>query len=99
MDYTLIYTKPAAQDLEQIVRYIAQDNPRAAEKVGLALVTLAESLTAMPHRGARVRDRGGVFKVVLPPYIVLYRVDEDRRQVRIQRFWDARRDPKSLRTE
>jgi toxin ParE1/3/4 len=99
MDYRLIYTKPAARDLEEIVRYIAQDNPRAAEKVGLILVTLAESLTQMPYRGSRVRDRGGVYKVVSPPYVVLYRVDEDRRMVRIQRFWHARRDPKSLRTE
>lgn len=51
MDYRLIYTKPAEQDLEKIVRYVALDNPRAAERVGLELVELAESLTQMPHRG------------------------------------------------
>jgi len=99
MDYRLIYTKPAERDLERIVRYIAPDNPRAAEKIGLELVELAESLTQMPHRGAPVRDRAGVRKVIHAPYIVLYRVDEARRMVRVQRFWHAKRDPQSLRTE
>jgi toxin ParE1/3/4 len=99
MGYRLIYTKPAERDLEKIVRYIAPDNPRAAEKLGLELVELAESLTQMPHRGAPVRDRVGVRKIIHPPYILLYRVDEARRMVRVQRFWHAKRDPQTLRTE
>ena len=99
MDYRLIYTKPAERDLENIVRYIARDDPRAAERVGLELVALAESLTQLPHRGALVRDRAGVHKVIHAPYIVLYRVDEARRMVRVQPFWHAKRDPLSLRTE
>lgn len=99
MAYRLIYTKPAARDLEEIVRYIAQDRPGAARAVGLALVELAESLLAFPFLGASLRRRPGVRKLVHAPYVVLYRVDETRQQVRIQRFWHARRDPRSLRTE
>lgn len=99
MAYALIYTKTAERDLERIVRHIAADNQRAAEEVGLELVTLADSLVRFPYAGSPVRDRAGVRKVVRAPYVVLYRVDESLRMVRIQRFWHARRDPQSLRTE
>lgn len=99
MAYRLIYTKPAERDLEEIVRFIAQDNVRAAHEVGLALAELAESLTGFPLRGTVLRGRIGVHKVVQAPYVVLYRVDQERQMVRVLRFWHARRDPKSLRTE
>lgn len=99
MVYRLIYTKPAARDLEEIVRHIAADNPSAAHRMGLKLVELAESLTRLPYRGAPLRDRAGVRKIVHAPYILLYRVDENRRMVRILRFWHAKRDPNSLRAE
>jgi hypothetical protein len=33
------------------------------------------------------------------PYLVLYRVDQVRHVVSVQRFWHAKRDPKSLRPE
>lgn len=99
MAYRLIYTKPAARDLEEIVRYIAQDSPKAAQDVGLALVELAESLPPFPLLGPLLRNRPGVRKLVHAPYVVLYRVDDARQQVRIQRFWHAKRNPRSLHTE
>ena len=67
MAYRLIYTKPAVRDLEEIVRYIAQDSPRAAEQVGVALIELAESLVPFPYRGSALRHRPGVRKVVQAP--------------------------------
>jgi toxin ParE1/3/4 len=97
--YRLIYTKPADRDLENIGRTTARDNPRAAEKLGLALVELAESLTRLPYRGTPLRERPGVRKLVHAPYVVLYRVDESRHMVRIQRFWHGHRDPRSQHTE
>lgn len=96
MAYRLIYTKSAERDLEEIVRYIAHDNASAAQGVGLELVELAETLTGLPHRGVLLRGRIGVRKIVHAPYVLLYRVDEVRRIVRVQRFWHAKRDPKSL---
>jgi plasmid stabilization system protein ParE len=99
MAYRLIYTRPAARDLEEIVRYIAQDRPEAAQAVGLVLVELAESLLTFPLRRPLLRHRPGVRKLVHAPYVVLYRVDEAQQKVRIQRFWHAKRDPRSLRTE
>ena len=99
MAYRLIYTKPAARDLEEIVRYIAQDSPESAHATGLAMVELAESLPTFPLLGPLLRHKPGVRKLVHAPYVVLYRVDESRQQVRILRFWHAKRDPRSVRTE
>ncbi|MBL9218633.1 MAG: type II toxin-antitoxin system RelE/ParE family toxin [Opitutaceae bacterium] len=99
MAYRLIYTRPAVRDLEEIVRFIAQDRPEAAQGVGLALVELAESLLRFPLLGTQLRHRPGVRKAVHAPYVVLYRVDDTGQQIRIQRFWHAKRNPRSLHTE
>jgi len=47
---------PALRDLGEIARYIATDNPAAAENVGLGLIQLAESLATMPGRGGALRS-------------------------------------------
>ena len=60
MDYRVILSRPALRDLREIARYIAQDNPSAAERVGLELVRLAESLAVMPRRGGLLHPRPGV---------------------------------------
>jgi plasmid stabilization system protein ParE len=99
MAYRLIYTKPAERDLEEIIRYIAQDRPAAARTLGLALIELAESLPAFPYLGTALRHRPGVRKLIHAPYVVLYRLDESGQQVRIQRFWHSKRDPHSIHTE
>ncbi|MGH7947580.1 MAG: type II toxin-antitoxin system RelE/ParE family toxin [Opitutaceae bacterium] len=96
MDYRVILSRPALRDLGEIARYIAQDNPTAAERVGLELVQLAESLAVMPRRGGQLRARPGVRRLVREPYFVTYRIDETQRVVYVQRFWHAKRDPQSF---
>jgi toxin ParE1/3/4 len=99
MDYQVILARTALRDLGEIARFIARDNPRAAEKVGLELIEIAESLRVMPLRGLAVKSRPGVRRLLKAPYLLLYRVDETRRVVSVQRFWHARRDPQSMQTE
>jgi plasmid stabilization system protein ParE len=79
MDYRVILSRPALRDLGGIARYISQDNPTAAERVGLELVRLAESLAVMPRRGGQLRARPGVRRLVSEPYLVTYRIDETQR--------------------
>jgi len=95
MDYRVILSRPALRDLGEIARYIAQDNPSAAERVGTELVRLAESLSEMPRRGGQLRARPGVRRLVSEPYLVTYRIDETQRVVYVLRFWHAKRDPQS----
>lgn len=95
MDYRVILSRPALRDLGEIARYIAQDNTDAAERVGLQLVTLAESLASLPHRGGLFHVRPGVRRLVSDPYLVTYRIDEAQGVVYVLRFWHAKRDPRS----
>lgn len=60
----MILSRPALRDLGGIARHIAQDNSTAAERVGLELVQLAESLAVLPRRGGQLRARPGVRRLV-----------------------------------
>ena len=99
MDYRVILSRPALRDLGEIARYIAMDNPAAAERVGLELLRLAESLTLLPRRGGELKSRPGVRRLVHEPYLVTYRIDETKAVVFILRFWHAKRNPESWRPE
>lgn len=99
MDYRVILSRPALNDLGEIARYIADDSPVAAERIGTELLDLAESLAVMPLRGAPLRARPGARRVLLAPYLMVYRVDETKREVRVLRFWHAKRNPAELRLE
>lgn len=51
MDCRVIFSRPALRDLGEIARCVAQENPNAAERVGMELIKMAESLMTMPWRG------------------------------------------------
>ena len=96
MDYKVILSPLALDDLEQIVRHVASHDPQAAERFGNRLLDHAEKLRGMPQRGAPVRARPGVRKLLLWPYLIFYRVNEQGRSVEILRFWHGAQDPKRL---
>lgn len=58
MDYEVILTEPARDDLREIVAFIAQDNPQAAVTFRDRLIVEAETLVRFPHRGRLMRRRG-----------------------------------------
>jgi toxin ParE1/3/4 len=97
MDYEVILAPLALDELEQIVRYIARDDPAAAQRLGTRLLDQAETLCRLPHRGGPVRRRPGVRKLLLRPYLIFYRVDAAARRVEVLRFWHGAQDPRSLR--
>ena len=91
MDYEVILTEPARDDLREIVAFIAQDNPQAAVTFRDRLIAEAETLVRLPHRGRLMRRRGNVRKLVCRSYLILYRIAESRRTVEILRFWHGAR--------
>jgi toxin ParE1/3/4 len=94
VDYEVILTEPARDDLREVVAFIAQDNLQAAVTFR-DLIAETETLVHFPHRGRLMRRRGNVRKLVCRPYLILYRVAESRRTVEILRFWHgARRMPR-----
>jgi plasmid stabilization system protein ParE len=90
-------TDPADADLEQGVRFVAKFSPGAAIRIGTKLVSAVFSLDHFPHRGAQVRERPGLRRMVHDRFLIFYRVGRHERKVEIIRIWDARRDPASLR--
>jgi len=80
--------------LFEIVSFVAQKHPPAAEKIGLALLATAESLAFLPYRGPPITDRRGYRKLPhLPHYLIAYRINDSTRLVEIVRFWDGRQNP------
>jgi addiction module RelE/StbE family toxin len=69
------WTAPAAQDLQEIARYIRRDNPSAARAVAKTLFDAANGLNVLPLRGRMGRIAGTRELVVPPlPYIIVYQV-------------------------
>jgi len=69
------WTAPAAQDLQEIARYIRKDNPSAARAIAKALFDAANSLNNFPYKG-RLGRIAGTRELVLSrsPYIIAYDV-------------------------
>lgn len=94
MGYHVIFAAQADRDLERIVRFLAQKNQAAAERLGHALLDEALSLTHLPGRGVAVRDRPGYRRILHRPwFLIYYRIDEPQRMIDVARIWDARQNP------
>ena len=91
MDFKVVITERATEDLREIVEHIARDNPRAAARMGHALLDTALSLCALPHRGAMHDATRSIRKLTRSPYKIFYRVGEQRGVVEILHFWHAAR--------
>ena len=74
----LVFAEPAARDLDDIVDYIALDNPPAAEKTYRAIVAAAERLQDFPEIGhaGRLPDTRELSVVSLPT-IIVYEISRD----------------------
>jgi plasmid stabilization system protein ParE len=96
--YQVTFAAQADRDLGTVVRFLAQKNPAAAEKLGYALIDEARSLANLPYRGLAVKKRPGYRRILHRPwFLIYYRVDEARQLVEVARIWDARQDPDAFR--
>ncbi|MBA3962048.1 MAG: type II toxin-antitoxin system RelE/ParE family toxin [Chthoniobacterales bacterium] len=94
MGYRIVFAPQAHARLEEIVRFIAQDNPRAAIRFGDYLIDRAESLAQFPELGTPYRKRQNVRRLLCKSYLIYYRLRSEQQLVEIMDFWhSARRDP------
>ena len=96
MGYQVIFAPEAERDLDEIIAYIAQDNPEAARRFGSELAAQARSLASLPYRGAAVARRPGTHRLVHGPYLIYYQIREAERTVEVLRFWHAARGTPNL---
>jgi toxin ParE1/3/4 len=94
MGFKIIFSPESLQHLEEIVRYISQNNPDAALHFGMKMLDRAALLADFPELGQPYPKRPGVRRLVVKPYIIFYRVRHEMRAVEVLRFWhSARREP------
>jgi plasmid stabilization system protein ParE len=98
MDYQVILSPRAIQDLAEIVRYISLDNPVTAEKFGHALIDAALSLKNFPERGRLVPEfnDGMTRELIYASYRIVYRIDAHKKSIAVSRFWHAARGTPEL---
>ncbi len=99
--YQLILSKRALRDLEEIVTYIAGDNPLAAERFGHRLIAEAEAIVSHPLAGRMVPELGdaAIRERIFRAYRIVYRIDSGRAEIIVSRFWHAARDTPNLSEE
>lgn len=93
MDYKLVWTSLAREDLREIVRYIARDNVAAARRVGGRILEAVEVLGRMPELGRMVpeRDDPKIREIIRGNYRIVYRVCQAPRRIEIWRIWHGAR--------
>ena len=91
MDYQVILSPKAVRDLEAVVRYIAQDSPETARRLGQQLLKKTKELGSFPLKGQAVPEFNdpSIRQLVLRPYRIIYRIEEDKKRVSIARFWHS----------
>jgi len=87
MGCKIIFSPQAVADLESAVRFIAQENPEAAVRVGNVLIDRVTVLENFPLLGSAYPMRPGVRKLVSRPYLIFYRPRLEENCVDILRYW------------
>lgn len=93
MDYRLLYTQRALNDLEEIINHIARDNAEAASRFGGSLLDHLDMLTRFPRLGSVVPKRSHVRKLLHSPLLVYYRIDAGKRFIEILHIRHGARTP------
>ena len=93
MDYKIIFSEPAIDDLEGIVGFIANDNREAAAKFGGKLIASVRHLAKFPRFGRVVPEQNdeNVREIIFKPYRIFYRVRDEIKVIEVIRFWHAAR--------
>jgi toxin ParE1/3/4 len=94
VDYKVIIAPRAISDLRDIVQYISPDLPDAAKRLGYALIEKTKVLSVFPRSGVVVSEfeDPNIRPLVLPPYRIIYRVDDVARIVGVARYWHGAQD-------
>jgi len=98
MAYHIVWSPSSRDDLQEIVKFIASDNRELAEAFGYRLIARTEQLRDFPGSGRKVPEHHdpAIRELILRPYLIVYRVDHDRKCVEIVRVWHGARGTPEL---
>jgi plasmid stabilization system protein ParE len=90
----VIWTKPALNDIEQLISYLLEVNPEVAQQIAQSIRKAGDSLSSNPKRGVMVQDVNGVRKLRVPfgrsSFVIHYAVLDD--EVVILRVYHGRQN-------
>ena len=98
MDFQIVWTEPAIDDLEAIVDFLAETNPATARRIGDAILAHVEILSSFPSIGPAYPpgSRGPNREITYRKYRIFYRVAGDSKTVEILTVWHGARDEPEL---
>jgi plasmid stabilization system protein ParE len=93
MGFKVILTPQSLDDLEEIVAFIAKDNPGCARTFGNELIDRALSFSAFPERGRVVPEiaEPTVREIIFGAYRIIYEIFPGRHAIYVLRFWHGAR--------
>jgi toxin ParE1/3/4 len=94
----LIWSTGARDDLRDLVRFIAEDNPHRAASFGLQIIRRIERIQEFPELGRIVPERQNpdLRELIIAPYRVIYRLNREEGFAEVVRIWHAARGSPSL---
>jgi toxin ParE1/3/4 len=93
VDYRLLYTQRALNDLAEIIGHIAEDDADAASRFGSSLLDHVDLLARFPRMGSVVPRRPQVRKLVHSPFLIYYRLDDNKRLIEVVHVRHGARKP------
>jgi len=88
------WLRAALADLDSAATYIADDNPEAARRFVVRVLAGIDQLTKHPAMGRPGRV-AGTRELILPPYVIPYRVRDNAIEI-LRVFHGAQRWPDKL---
>jgi toxin ParE1/3/4 len=94
MDFRVVWSQSALQDLRELVRYISRDNRQVAQKFGNLIISKVDVLSEFPRIGREVPEFGidTLRQIGVSPYRIVYEIDDQAAVVAILRVWHGARD-------
>ena len=92
MAFKILYQTRALSDLEEIFEWSREHHPDTTERFGNELFDYLDRLKAFPYLGAAIRSGSRPRRrLIYPPLLIDYRIDERREAIRILRIQHAAR--------
>ena len=93
MDYRIIWTEKASEDIEAVVRYIARHNRKAAAEIGQGIFDRVQVLLKQQESGTILEelDDPTIRKIIFKNWKIVYQHSANEQLIIILRVWHAAR--------
>ena len=88
----VLWARAARDDRRRITAWLVERNLPAAVRIAQALANAADSLAVVPYKGRPGRAPDTRELSTVPPYVMVYEVDDDAQVIQILRVWHTAQD-------